>query len=291
MSFLQGLLGPPNVEKLKARGDVWRLVNALHYQNDDSVSRNAAQALVEIGEPAVQPLIACLWNRDQSHLAVELLAEIGEPAIEPLIAALKKAFRPHERVAIIKALAEIGPPAVLPLIAVLKNGWVTERQNAARALGQIGDERAIAPLVAALKDEDVDYLATKALKQIGGTQAVDALSAPGVLPGESETARIERWLRLNQGKMCRYVFVRQTTYGDYDERGEGESMHTGRIRRTLNADKEHYQAYGVGDAVLSVLKTPTDLGDVQILEQSEQVTSWREVYNWGSVETKTVEML
>jgi len=51
------------------------------------------------------------------------------------------------------------------------------RANTARALGQLGDSRAIAPLVKALQDEsnEVRYFAAEALGNIGDIQALPYL--------------------------------------------------------------------------------------------------------------------
>jgi HEAT repeat protein len=61
------LFGPPNVEKMKARRDVNGLIKALRYRKDKGVRQAAAEALVKIGAPAVEPLIAAL--KDQKTCA------------------------------------------------------------------------------------------------------------------------------------------------------------------------------------------------------------------------------
>ena len=86
------LFGPPNVEKLKSKHNVKGLIKALGYKKDPSVRGNAADALVEMGAPAVAPLIAAF---DRSKLEgcqdiTEILAKIGEPAVEPLITYLEE---------------------------------------------------------------------------------------------------------------------------------------------------------------------------------------------------------
>ena len=85
------LFGPPNVEKMKARRDVNGLIKALRYRKDKGVRQAAAEALVKIGAPAVEPLIAALKDESFSvrQAAAEALGKIGAPAVEPLIAALK----------------------------------------------------------------------------------------------------------------------------------------------------------------------------------------------------------
>jgi len=92
MSFLDGLFGPPNVEKLKDKGDVDGLIKALHYEKDYNVCICAAGALGKIGDKrAVEPLIAALEDNDRKVRwnAAAILGNIGDKrAVEPLIAAL-----------------------------------------------------------------------------------------------------------------------------------------------------------------------------------------------------------
>lgn len=54
-------------------------------------------------------------------------------------------------------LIKIGKPAVEPLIEVLKNKNNPARGYAAKILGQIGDRRAIEPLVDCLTELDSQY--------------------------------------------------------------------------------------------------------------------------------------
>jgi len=76
------------------------------------------------------------------------------------------------------ALGEIGDvKAVDPLIDALKDEEEEVRQSAAYALGKIGDAKAVDPLIDALKDEEgeVRERAAWALGEIGDGKAVDAL--------------------------------------------------------------------------------------------------------------------
>jgi HEAT repeat protein len=245
------LFGPPNVEKMKAKKDVTGLIKALGYRKDASVRKAAVKALVEIGEPAVEPLIAALKveNEDVRQAAAEALVKNGEPAVEPLIAALKdysvreaaagvlgKIGEPaveraverlivefmgqddDAREAAVKALVAIGEPSVEPLIAalsdkslnarrivgefwvvmpagteeviphcrdlcaklidVLRDKGLSARGAAAGALGDIGDTRAIEPLIAAVKDEDllVRWTAAGALFALRDARALEPLA-------------------------------------------------------------------------------------------------------------------
>ncbi len=151
------LFGPSDVEKLKAKRDVPGLIKALKYQKDLRFRPAAAGALGQIGDArAVKPLIAALKDRDMNvrRAAAGALGEIGAPAIGPLVAALGD--RDGEAAA--GALGEIGAPAVKPLIAALGSPDLSigVRKTVAGALGQIGDARAVKPLIAALKDRDED---------------------------------------------------------------------------------------------------------------------------------------
>jgi hypothetical protein len=79
-----------------------------------------------------------------------------------------------------EALGQIGDArAVKPLIGLLRNEEFTARCEAAAALGLIGDERAVQPLVAALKDAESNVRkdAAKALGTIADTRAMDGLVA------------------------------------------------------------------------------------------------------------------
>jgi HEAT repeat protein len=167
----------------------------------------AASRLGEIGDPrAVEPLIAVLRGRDQDddngadvrRHAAGALSRIGDPrAIEPLIAALKD---PHAlmRWEAGEALVRIGARAVEPLIAALKDQsevqrWVivgqpgsgkrevvmeTVGRDAARALGSIGDPRAIEPLIAALKDSHAQVRQAARVALVGiGAPSVEPLIA------------------------------------------------------------------------------------------------------------------
>jgi len=84
----------------------------------------------------------------------------------------------HVRQVAAKALREIGDErAVDPLIKALKDGNQEIREIAAEALGQIGDERAVDPLIEALKDGDWDVrrAATEALGKTGNERATEPL--------------------------------------------------------------------------------------------------------------------
>ncbi len=170
---------------------------------DEGVRDAAVKALVNIGEPAVEPLIEALkdGNANFRYMAAEALEEIGDRrAVEPLIEALKdKDFTVRGMAA--SALGNIKDArAVEPLIKALKDEGRTVRSSAAEALEKIAwqpkdnvekayylialgqwDELvklgkpAVEPLIEALKDKDSDVRssAAEALGEIGNPCAVE----------------------------------------------------------------------------------------------------------------------
>ena len=139
------LFGPPDVKKLKAKGDVKGLIKALGYDKSWMVRRDAFKALSEIGDASsVKPLFAMLKNKNKD---------------------VRKAAD--------RALGQIGDArAVEPLTAALEDDGV--RMFAVEALGQIGDSRALEPLIHALKDSNFNVFRAV-------TEALAALYRSGTL--------------------------------------------------------------------------------------------------------------
>jgi HEAT repeat protein len=177
------LFGPPDVAKLKAKGDVPGLIKALGYTGDPSVRRDAAAALGDLGDArAVEPLGAALRNPNWEHdwrdsgAAVEALGRLGAPAVATLISL----FAYHSQVVRIgaaEALGTIGRPAVQPLVALMGDADLETRELAAQVLTAIGDE-ALQPLIEALNDPAIGrrVRATKVLGDIGDPRAVEPLA-------------------------------------------------------------------------------------------------------------------
>ncbi len=183
---------------------------------DEEVRREAVEALVRIGTPAMQPLVSALREEDSEvrrrvaevigrfysssdteplmHAFVlsalkdgdalsrarmaTLLGEIGDGwAVKPLIEAL---YYFNVREAAGKAILGIGEPALGPLMAALKHHHIPVRKAAAQLLGCIGDPRAASALQSALKDRDweVREAARAALDAIRGRDSGDERSLP-----------------------------------------------------------------------------------------------------------------
>jgi HEAT repeat protein len=137
-----GLFGPPDVAKLKARGDVPGLIKALADDKDFQRRRAATSALGELADRrAVDALGAALKDPDEyvrPH-AARALGKIGDPrAVEPLGVALKDPSV-DVRVAAAKGLGEIGDSSAIPaLLTALNDPSIGVRAAAARSLAGIG---------------------------------------------------------------------------------------------------------------------------------------------------------
>jgi HEAT repeat protein len=103
----------------------------------------------------------------------------AEAAIDALVAALKDADAGVKRQAA-AALGEIGNTRAVPgLIDALKDSDADVRQRAISALGEIGDVRAVAGIAGALKDPSISIRshAAMALGELQDAAAVDPLIA------------------------------------------------------------------------------------------------------------------
>lgn len=107
-------------------------------------------------EARVEKLIQSLGDKDQniSYASSYALVDIGEPAVDPLIKALKD-DDPQVRSLAARALGEIGDQkASDSLIEVLDDPSPEVRMNAASSLGWLGASEAVEPLIELLRDEN-----------------------------------------------------------------------------------------------------------------------------------------
>jgi HEAT repeat protein len=158
------LFGPPDPEKLLAKGDVDGLVKLLGYQKDWEVRRSAALALGRMGTPGIDRLIIALADPEPGVrcLCAEALGRAADGrAVEPLILALGDPSE-HVRQAAATALGAIGDPrAIEPLLVVCgRPGSVgygdrekMVRDSAALALRPLRRAH-LDPFIAALSSED-----------------------------------------------------------------------------------------------------------------------------------------
>ena len=157
--------------------------------SDAEVRRAASEALASIGWAPRNAGERAAWSI--ANDAWSTCVEIGVPAVEPLVTVLGVGGA-SGRQAAASALGMIGDPrAIDPLVAALRDYYAHVRETSATALGMIGDPRAIDPLVAALRDAypEVRQAAAGALGEIGGA-AVGPLIAVFDDPGSRAEERV-----------------------------------------------------------------------------------------------------
>lgn len=154
-----------------------QLVNLL---NDRSapVRYYACQSLIKIGEPAVASLITQMRKEGVGHYgAAQALASIGAPAVEPLCR-LTTESSGQLKISSAVVLAQIGDPrAVEPLIMALDDERFFVRDAISLALGNMG-EPAYEPLLEALRSKKIPTRragAARALKFLGKSEAIPLL--------------------------------------------------------------------------------------------------------------------
>ena len=141
-------------EALGRLGETQREVVSLHYV--DGLSYADIAAFLGVTESAVQGRL----QRGRAQLRKELLAMVEETfrdeslpedfwqEVRRLLDVADEQAQRREQA--VRRLAEIGAPAVAPLCEALKDRRVTVRRVAARALCEIGDARALGPILRVL---------------------------------------------------------------------------------------------------------------------------------------------
>jgi HEAT repeat protein len=141
------LFGPPNIEKMEARGDVEGLIKALEYwkgrgPTNRKVQMGAAQALARIGDArAVEPLVRALdrYDDETRHAVAEALGKMGVPAVGLLIRWYNWLTSGlYLREAITEVVGKVGAPAAQPLVAALRDSRDYVRWAAPELLDSIG---------------------------------------------------------------------------------------------------------------------------------------------------------
>ncbi len=177
------------------------LLSALK-SRDWIVRMHAAQALGRMKSSAtVDALIPLLQDRVKAvrEEAATALAAIGDAAVPCLVRALT-----HDdwlvRLHAVESLGKVRTPlAVEPLLSVLFNDCDSAvREDAVRALGDIGDAKAVDHLYVAMREPGLRTVAVEALGRIGDPCAVPILIdvVTGATPPESTRTAVgcgEQW--------------------------------------------------------------------------------------------------
>jgi HEAT repeat protein len=131
---------------------------------------------------SITGLIGVLTNKDPSvrHVTADTMRKMGPAAVDILLANIDDKDLAKTAI-IIDILGQIGDErAVMPLIEVLeKSNDYHVRTSAVKALGRIGDMRAVWPLIQAVKARGFDarYLIVEALVNIGQPAVAQLIEA------------------------------------------------------------------------------------------------------------------
>jgi len=162
------------------------LIKELYSSNYPS-QQQATQTLIQIGEPAIQPLLVELKRNDRNESMIDfenrtaqrILIQIGTPALKALIDALNPAStNSHLGRAAVKALVSFGDPRVIqPLIECMLNEKCTGRLYAIDALGYFKYPSAFEPLLLMLQNDNLLVVAhvARALGEYRDPRALEAL--------------------------------------------------------------------------------------------------------------------
>lgn len=175
---------PPEWSALKAHEEernVEMILLAFDLLDSNFMEEHCIDALRRLGdERAVEPMMTLAQRRNKD--AIEVLGKVGsDEPVEMFYDYIETDSDPQLQQVTLKALGEIGSTEATDAVAQqLAADNETVRSHAARALGMIGDPRAIDPLTDILSEDPaapVRGSAAWALVQIGTESALDAVVA------------------------------------------------------------------------------------------------------------------
>ena len=151
--------------------------------SDDPKTRiDAMNRLEEANHTAAAVHVAVVLREDDdAGVRFQAAQTLSRFAMADTVPELLFALRGDDlwvRMMVTEGLIKIGAPAVEGLLTALNHENRAVRRAAAKALGKIGDERAVTSLRAALLDSDIDVrrFAAQAIGRIGDAATLDALS-------------------------------------------------------------------------------------------------------------------
>ncbi|MCX5708002.1 MAG: HEAT repeat domain-containing protein, partial [Candidatus Omnitrophica bacterium] len=172
---------------------------------DEEVRIFAIYGLIEIGQPAVEPLVKKLATSNKVFLrnATAVLAKIGQPAIAPLFKALHEPMNSDIRLAAAEILSEIGGMQVIePLIYALYDPFKEVGRAAAAGLVKIGMP-AVPKLMGLSRDPTIGEQATNILTRISANEAAKKAQKDGGTAMTLGTQWQEAWFNLQQAFLSR----------------------------------------------------------------------------------------
>jgi HEAT repeat protein len=154
------------------------------FSSDEAVQQRAAQSLLQIGEPSIQPLLEAITRNDTSEEAIgyenrllrDVFVQLGEPAFQATIDALYT--HPKKR-AIVKTMTLFKDRRAVPILLefVIQCTNNSARYYAIDALGYFKDPRAFEPLLRLLESDNLMVVgdAARALGEYRDARALGPL--------------------------------------------------------------------------------------------------------------------
>jgi hypothetical protein len=170
------------VEDVTARLEHERELSTRLAQGDETTRLNAAETLSDDESYDAAPLLGALSDDSWRVRRAAIKGVSQRAAPEAIAALLSSVVENHHNPSLLNSalqvLASSNVDTLSPLLELLNGPDPDLRMQAALALGEQRDERAIEALIAALKDDDtnVRYHAIEALGKLKSTDAVDALA-------------------------------------------------------------------------------------------------------------------
>jgi HEAT repeat protein len=162
------------------------LIEILEGEDTPYVRCGAAEALGVIGDISTIQILISILNREEDVIVLNGLTSAlgnlaGPEAILPLIGLFEKEDgNLAERVK--RALNKIGQPALISLIQALSHSQPSIRRGAADTLGEMGERKAVLSIVDSLmteNDPEVLIFLVQALGQLGDPRAIKPLLSIG----------------------------------------------------------------------------------------------------------------
>jgi HEAT repeat protein len=156
---------------------------------ENAVRRNAGLAALERQGPYAVPHLTTMLGSPDNELvmfALQSLSRIGDAAAAPAILPLLHRRDPNVAQAAIEAAGQLRIQTAVPELIKLLGGDLWLQLAAIAALGEIGDTRAVGPLMALVPDSVVAEPAVQAVRRIAAPESLEPLLT--LLPNVRERA-------------------------------------------------------------------------------------------------------
>ena len=144
----------------------------------NAARRNAAIAALERQGPYAVPHLQSMLARPEPDVvmfALQMLARIADPSVVAAVVPLMRHAQPNIAQSAVEALGRLRSIEAVPALLELLHGDLWLQIAAIDALGEIGDPRAVTPLLALVPDSIVAEPAVRALHRIAAPESLELL--------------------------------------------------------------------------------------------------------------------